>query len=71
MQLFSLLEVGIVLSDTLECELLHQVNELRGLNVLGLKLLNLHGVSGREEHNLLVLGHDLYYLSDYTLEVNG
>lgn len=70
MKLLALLQVRIVLSDSLQSQLLHQINELRGGDVLGLELLNLHGVGSREEHNLLVLGHDLDDLGDDALEVN-
>lgn len=71
MKLLALLQVRIVLGDSLESQLLHQIDELRSRDVLGLELLNLHGVGSREEHNLLVLGHDLYYLGNDALEVNG
>ena len=70
MKLLALLQVRIVLSDSLESQLLHQIDELRRGDVLGLELLNLHGVGSREEHNLLVLGHDLDDLGDDALEVN-
>ena len=70
MKLLLLLKVGVVLGDTLECQLLHEINELRGLDVLGLELLNLHRISGREEHDLLVLRHNLNDLSNDTLEID-
>ena len=70
MKLLLLLKVGIVLCDTLESQFLHEIDELRGLDVLGLELLNLHRVSSREEHDLLVLWHNLNDLSNDTLEID-
>ena len=59
MKLLSFFQICIVLSDSFVGKFLHEVDELRLLDVLLLELLDLEGVSGREEHHLLVPGHDL------------
>ena len=69
-QLLTLLKICVVLSDTLQRQLVHKVDENWIRYVAFLECLDLLGESSRIEHELLVcLGHLADYLSDDLLEV--
>lgn len=69
MNFFFLLEVRIVLSDTLQGELVHEVDEFGVWDVLFLEAFDGHWVSSREERNLLLCRHQINDLGNYNLEI--
>ena len=71
MQLLTLFEVCIVLSQSLECELVGKTDEgwIRDMRVQ--KLLDLHRVRRTVHHDLAIRFHDLKNILDVDLEVHG
>ena len=62
--LLLLLDVGVVLSNTTEGELVHQVDLIRADHVLIREVLDREGEGGGEEHHLAVLGVEPQELLD-------
>ena len=69
MNLFFLLQISVVLGNTLESQLVHEIDELWVRNVLLLESLDTLRISSREETDLLLLWHDVNDLGDNDLEI--
>ena len=68
MQLLPLLQEGIILGETLECQLLSNLDVLRLWHVPLLERADLHGVGCAKESYLAVIRHHLKDLLDDLLE---
>ncbi len=68
-KLFGLLQVRVVLGNTLQSELVHKVDEHWIGHVVLLESFNLLREGGREKHQLPLRVHFSYYLRYYILEV--
>ena len=66
---FFFLKVSIELRNTLEGQLIHQINEFWLRNVLLLKASYSNRISRREKRNVLISGHKVYYLGHDNFEV--
>ena len=71
MELLALLNKGVVLRDTLESELLHQVDDVGLLQELVLELLDRDGEGGRVEEDLALRVREADELLDDGLELGG
>ena len=69
MNLFFLLQISVVLGNTLKSQLVHEIDELWVRNVLLLESLDTLRVSSREETDLLLFRHDVNDLGDNDLEI--
>lgn len=54
MEFLLLLQIGIVLGDSLESELFHKINEFGRRNMLFQKRLDWNRIGGGEEHDLSI-----------------
>ena len=70
MELLFLFEVGVELSETFQCQLFGQLDELWVGHVLLLEFADFGGVSSTEHQDLLV-SHKVYDLLHDFLEVVG
>jgi hypothetical protein len=71
MKFFFFFQIGIILCDSLEGQLVHEIDELGFRDVLLLELLDLLGIGCGEEHDLFFLRHDFNDFGDNLFEVNG
>ena len=62
--LLLLLDERVVLRDTPQCQLVHEIDLVRASHVAVGEVLDGQGESGREEHDLAVLGVELQKLLD-------
>lgn len=69
MELLFFLKISVVLSYSFKSKLVHEVNELRVWNVFLLEASDGHGISCREERNLLIGWHDLNNLCGNYFEI--
>ena len=69
MDFLLLLEISVVLSDTLERQLVHEVDEFGHWNILVLEALDRLRVGRRKKTDLLLLRHELNDLGDDDLEI--
>ena len=69
MDFLLLLKISVVLSDTLERQLVHEVDEFGHRNILALEALDRLRVGRREKTDLLLLWHELNDLCNDDLEV--
>ena len=70
MQFLALLQKGIILGQTLQGQLVRNLNVLRPGHVALLKISDLDGVSGAEQTNLAFLVKHLKNLLDALLELS-
>jgi hypothetical protein len=68
-ELLLLLEVSVVLGDSFQCELFHEVDKLWVWHVLLLERLDCNWVGGRKKRDLLLLRHDLQDFANNGLKV--
>ena len=59
MEFFLLLEVGIVLGNTLQGELIHEVDILRVRHIIFLEAFDGHWISCGEKLNLSIFRHEI------------
>lgn len=71
MHLLLLLDKRVVLGDTTQSKLVHEVDFVRAGHVAVREVFNREGEGGGEEHNLTVLGVELEKLLDGRGELNG
>jgi len=70
-QLLSLLQEGIVLRQTLQCQLVSDLDVLGLFDVALLELTNFYRVSCTEQANLAIVRAHLQYLLNDLLEFSG
>lgn len=71
MQLLSLLQEGVILSQTLQSQLISDLDVLGLGDVALLELTNFHRVSCTEQANLAIVRAQLQYLLNDLLEFSG